>query len=697
MRAFFEPESVVLIGVPRQTGPGAYNNLEMLFRYGYQGQVYVVHPQVTRILGRETFPSVAALPATPELAVISVGRDRVPSVFAQCMEKGIRRVIVISQGFGDADDRGKELQRDLCRMAQENGARLLGPNTMGILNAFKEFSTAFVDIVKDPAPPPLSIVAQSGVLQVGYECFTGRLGKAIDIGNGADVDFVDALEYLETDPQTQVIAIHMEGLLRGREFLRTACRVALKKPIVLLKTGTSAAGAQAALSHTGSLVGEDALLSTAFEKAGLVRVRNMLEMRAVCRAFLQLGRIDGPRLGVLTATGAAGIMAADGCDEHGLQLAPFPEALRGELEDARIAWHRLRNPVDLWPLGMVSGSFRKVFVTALSGFMAGDEVDGVLAISAAMPSPLHHDLNLAEAVREALAHPAKKKPLALWLYGGDQARQAVELEKIPRVACFDTLDEACMGLGGMWRYEILRKNARVGGEEAFASPPGQRAAQAPSAPGKTIVGGEGFELLSRYAIAAAPQTIVREADAAVQAAGEMGYPVVLKIISPQWLHKSDRGGIRLNVASAVQLRDAMRDLNDLFQRETPDGVLEGIQVQKQLHGVELLLGIKRDPQLGPVLVAGMGGIYTEIFRDTARGLVPIAREDARAMLRSLRIYPLLEGVRGQKGVKVDAVVETMLSLSRLAWEMQEILEMDLNPVIAREDGCWAVDCRIVLG
>jgi acetate---CoA ligase (ADP-forming) len=696
MEYFFAPRSVVLIGVSRQSGIGAYNNLEMMERYGYAGRIHVVHPKVPEILGHKTHSSVAALPEVPDLAIISVGRERVLPVFGECAAKGIRRVIVISQGFADADERGKELQQQLVTLARNHGVRVVGPNTMGVLNPFADFSSAFVDITKDLSPPPLAIVVQSGVFQVGYESFTTRVGKAIDVGNGCDVDFVDVLNYLEHDPQTQIIALHLEGMRRGREFLEVAARIARSKPIIVLKTGRSAAGAKAALSHTGSLVGEDALFDLAFAKAGLIRVRSMVELRAVCQAFLHFRTMAGPRLGVVTATGACGIMAADACEDYGLELAAFPEAIRAGLENSHIAWHRLHNPVDIWPLGMVGGSFTTVFQNALSGLLQDDGVDAVLGIVPALSSPLHADLDLLGVFREIQAVNVRHKPTAIWFYADAVTEKSRELAQTPDVACFGSIDEAIMGLAGLHRYQ--RFLARPALPEGFFAAAGAPFAPPPGLPAEgLLVGAEALDLLKPYQIPQVPGALVHDDAAAVAFAEQVGYPLVLKIISPQWLHKSDLGGVRLNVISAEMLRKSYTELVELFQQRTPHGELNGILIQRQIQGTELLMGIKRDQQFGPVLVAGMGGVYTEVFRDVARALVPVTRGDAEEMLRALRIYPILQGVRGQKGVDLSALVDTLLALSSLARDYPQINELDLNPVLATSDGCWCVDCRIVLG
>lgn len=692
MQLFFEPRSVVLIGTSRQTGPGAYNNLEMLLSYGYARHIYLVHPKVPEILGYKTYPKVANLPEIPDLAVISLGRERMVPAVRDCVKHGIKRLVVISQGFADADDRGKELEEEIVRIAREHGARLVGPNTMGIINPFAGFTTAFIDVPRDPNPPPLTMVAQSGAFQVSSACFIDRMGKAIDIGNAADVDAVDVLEYLEHDPQTRLIVMHLEGIKRGRQFLTTASRVARTKPIIVIKTGRSAAGAQAAMSHTGSLVGEDAIVELALAAAGIIRVRTTVELLAVCRAFLHFQPPAGPRLGVVTATGAFGIIAADCCEDYGLELAPFPERLR-KLEEDRVAWHKLHNPVDLWPLGMVTGSFTGVFQRSLTGLLQDEHVDCALGLAPALASPRHADLNIPAAVREVQKHNPRHKPLAILFYGDTPAMQsqAKELANEPDVACFDSMEEAVMGLAGAWRYRQLTQSP----PQDF-NLPGPAASRPVAVPSQGVLVGEGaLKILRAYDFPLVPGVVAAEVAAAEASAQEMGFPVVLKIISPEWLHKSDLGGVVLNIATATEVRQAYQNLVARFRDRTPAGTLSGILVQKQVKGIELLLGLKRDPQFGPVLVAGAGGIYTEVLKDVARALVPVTPEKATGLLQTLKIYPILKGTRGQAGVNISALTETMVKLSRLAVDYPEIQELDLNPVLADPQGCWCVDCRIV--
>ena len=316
MRKFFDPKSVAVIGVPRKTGAGAYNNVEAIINYGYKGHIYPVNPKAEEICGLKSYPSVLEVPQPVDLAVISVGRDRVLPIFEECVQAGIRRVIIVSQGFAEADARGAKLQEQIVSLAREHEVRVLGPNTMGVLNNFRNLNISFGNRSVSEKVPQVSLISQTGMMlwapvRFGYQDW----GKAIDIGNSCDVDFVDALEYFDNDPETRVIVMHMEGIERGEEFLKTTTRITNHKPVIVLKTGRSKAGAKSAVSHTASLVGEDEVFDAVFRRAGIIRVKNGSELRDAVRALLLLQEMEGPRLGIITITGAAGIMSLDACED----------------------------------------------------------------------------------------------------------------------------------------------------------------------------------------------------------------------------------------------------------------------------------------------------------------------------------------------------------------------------------------------
>lgn len=686
MRAFFEPRSVVLIGVPRATGVGAYNGLEMLLRYGYQGRILVVHPEATEILGHRTYPRVAALPEVPELAVIALGRDRVLPVVEECLHQGLRHFVVISQGFADADDRGRELQAELVARVRAAGARLVGPNTMGSLNAFAGFTTAFVDLPRPPHPPPLTLVAQSGALQVGSESFTGPLGQALDLGNAADVGFAEVLEYLETDPRTRVIALHMEGLREGRHFLAVAARVARKKPIVVLKTGRSAAGAEAALSHTGSLVGEDGVYSAAFARAGLLRARDTTDFKDTLQALLKLPPLTGPRLGIATPSGALGIMALDALEACGLEAGPLPEEVRRAVEPLGPYWHRLGNPVDLWPIGMKTGDYLWAARETVLGFLRAPEIDGVLCILPALSSPLHANIVRPREFIEGLELAQYGKPLVLCLYGDGRDRIMAELAEVPGVACYVAVERAVRSLARL--LACHRSLARP--PEDLRLPP---LSADPAGP-RVLLGQEALTFLARRGLPTAPGGLARTPEEAAAVAAELGFPVVLKAVSPALVHKWEAGGVLLGLDSPEAVRRGFKELHARARRATGEEP-QGILVQRQLAGREVLLGLKRDATFEPVVVCGLGGIYTEVFADTAQTLAPVDEAQALELLASLKCWPLLQGVRGEAPVAVDALAGMIAALSRLAVAEPGLAEADLNPVIAAAGGCWAVDARLV--
>ncbi|MCL6621603.1 MAG: acetate--CoA ligase family protein [Syntrophobacterales bacterium] len=686
MRAFFDPRSVLLVGVPRATGVGAYNGLEMLLRYGYRGKIFVVHPEATEILGHPVHRRVADLPEVPELAVISLGRDRVLPAVKECLDRGLKRFVVISQGFGDADERGRELQAELVAQVRAAGARLVGPNTMGSLNSFVGFTTAFVDLSRPAHPPPLTLVAQSGAPQVGSESFTGPLGQALDLGNAADVSFAEVLEYLEGDPLTRVIALHMEGLPEGRRFLQVASRVGRKKPIVVLKTGRSAAGARAALSHTGSLVGEDQVFSAAFARAGVLRARDTTDFKDTLRALVKLPPLQGPRLGIATPSGALGIIALDALEAAGLEAGPLPEAVRRAVEPLGPYWHRLGNPVDLWPIGMKTGDYLLAAKETVQGFLAADEIDGVLCMLPALASPLHANIVRPREFIAELDLPRFGKPLVLCLYGDGRDHVMQELAEVPGVACYVAVERAVRALARLAAWERLRRQP----PEEFPLP-----AAAGAADPRILLGQGALEYLSRQGLPVAPGRLAATPREAVAAARELGFPVVLKAVSPALVHKWEAGAVLLGLTDPEAVEAGWATLWPRAREAAGGQDPQGILVQKQLSGREVLLGIKRDATFGPVVVCGLGGIYTEVLADTAQTLAPVTETQARELLTSLRASALLTGVRGEPGVDLEALARMLAALSRLAVAEPGLAEADLNPVLATPHGCWAVDARLV--
>ena len=695
MHIFLEPASVVMIGASRKTGPGAYNGVEMMLRYGYTGRIYPINPQADEICGLKAFPSLAGVPEVADLAIISVGRDHVIPAFQQCIEAGIRRVIIISQGFSDADSRGHELQTRISLLVRESGVRVLGPNTMGVMNNFRSFSTGFIDLPRPVKVLPVSLIAQTGLIQLASKDFSGNMwGKSLDIGNASDVDFVDAVEYFGADPETRVIVLYMEGFLRGREFMKVASRVSLSKPIIVFKAGRTTAGAGAALSHTGSLVGEDEINDAAFRRAGIIRVKNASELRDAIHSLVQFGDMAGPRVGVLTPSGAGGIMATDASADFGLKMGKLPEGLADKLKKGIPDWVHIGNPVDIWPVGMLGEGYAQAYKKALAELLKSPEIDGVLGFSLTFDSPLHKDIDVAEIVASARQETDNSKPISMWIYGQGTAAVADRLEAISGVACFDSVEQAVQGLSFLYRYQQIRKRV-IPAQRMFSYD--REAAELLLQKGrkqKVLLGEDALNLLSLFGIPAAPGKIARNWREIQIAAEALSYPMVLKLSGEAFLHKSEWGGVVTGIRNKKELRQAWQKMKENVRKRNPKLKI-GFQLQEQAAGKELLLGLKLDPQFGHILACGLGGIYTEVFKDISRELVPVGRSEAEKMLSSLKIYPLLKGVRGEAGVDWEGLRDTLERLSFLAAAIPDIAELDINPLMADASGCRAVDARII--
>lgn len=695
MLKFFHPESVVIIGAPRKSGPGTYNGIETMLRYGFSGRLYPINPKACEICGLKAYPSVSRVPEAADLALISVGRDQVSKAFRECIAAGIRRVIMISQGFADADQHGRDLQREITGIARENGVRVLGPNTMGVLNNFYNFSTGFIDLRIPHHVPPVSLIAQTGLIQVASQNFAYHTwGKAVDIGNACDVDFVDLLEYFENDPETRIIVMHMEGVLRGRKFLEAASRITFSKPIIVLKTGRSRAGAKAALSHTGSLVGEDAVNDAAFDRAGIIRVKNSVEMAVAIRSLLRFGEMAGNRLGIITATGAAGIMATDACEDYGLTLGDLPEGLAQKLKHGIPDWVHAGNPIDIWPMGMIGRNYRETYRLALTELLKSENIDAVLSIIPDFQSPLHPETEVLEAVRKARQEAHCPKPSAMWLYMTTPETEE-QFEKIDGVACFGSVEQAVQGLSCCRRYHQIRRRA-IPSQKVFAYDQGLAEMLIRKGRSeKVLSGNDALRLLATFGIPVVRGITGRSQEEVEKSAATLNYPLVLKLAGKAFLHKSEWGGVTTGIHNPKDLSCALTAMTARVRLRDPQVRIEGYQLQEQACGTELLLGLKHDPNFGQVLVCGQGGIYTEVFRDVSRELVPVGLAEAEKMLSSLRIYPLLKGARGETGVDWKSLLDALERLSFLATEIPDLTELDINPLLADARGCLAADARIL--
>ena len=445
MRLFMEPRSIALVGLTRATGAFGWNVMEHLKGYGYKGKLYPVNPSAEEILGVKCYRSLADIPDEIDLAVILTPSRHGPKLVKECVDRGIRAITIVGQGYADADAEGKRLQAEVLRIAREGGARIVGPNTFGTGNAYHHFNTAFTRIAMHEVPT--GVICQTGLYISGLPYFP-IVGKGIDIGNACDIDFADGLEYFEDDPLVKVIMLYIEGMRNGRRFMEIASRVSKKKPILALKSGRCDDSARAAQSHSGSLAGSDEVYDAAFKQCGVLRVTGENEFQDMTRAFLKLPLMKGRNIGIISITGGGAIMATDACARHGLSLAKLSEDSLKKLKTLAPPWQHLGNPADIWPPSMIAGNpLQTVLATVIETFAADDNVDGLFII---LPGEYHP---LMDPVLDCFKLIDKyDKPAVLWCYSIEIDKVVPLIESRGRIVHYKTMDQAANVLSKLNHY-----------------------------------------------------------------------------------------------------------------------------------------------------------------------------------------------------------------------------------------------------
>jgi len=456
MRLFMEPRSVAVVGATRQSGSDSFNIVQRLTGHGYKGRVYPVNPRASEILGIKAYPTIGDVPEKVDLAVIPVWeRYAVPDLLKQCIDAGIKAVVVVTQGFADGDAEGRKLQDKMLAMARESGTRILGPNSLGVANAFTGLNTSFVP--SDMIKVPIGVICQSGLFFQNLRSLN-PLGKGIDVANGCDVHFCEALEYFEQDPDTKVILLHVEGLKDGKRFVQTASRVSRKKPIIALKTARTETGARAAQSHTGSLAGSVEVMRGALKQSGVVRASDVEEAEDLVKAFVRLPLMKGRRVGILSISGGAGVMQVDACSDYGLKLARLSPETQAGLREHLPAWMDTTNPLDLWPVGVHSGtSLSETAMACLSKVCPDPNVDGVAYTMGTVF--LEEGLRVARSIRELM--DTLDKPVCWWSGTGSRVVHEEELEK-EGVVIFPSGERAIRALGKLNDYwQFLQESCKA--------------------------------------------------------------------------------------------------------------------------------------------------------------------------------------------------------------------------------------------
>ncbi len=704
LHAILAPTGIAVVGASSDPTKRGYKAMVGLIKDGFRGDIYPVNPKADMILGIKAWPSIAAIPGSPELALICTPAASVPGLIAECGRRGIKGAVILASGFAEIGGEGAELEREMMAKAEAHGVRIIGPNTSGVFNLHHRLNLLALDNVK---PGDVGIVSQSGnmLLSLALEAqYNGQVGFSTYVGPGnqSDIGFDDYLRYLGEDEHTRVATLYVEGFRDGRKFLEVARDVTAMKPVVVYKSGSTEAGQKAASSHTGALAGSYAMTVDLLRQAGVSVVQHSDEILPVAEGLGLLQKARGKRVAVISDGGGQATIASDRLAEAELELAELSEETRQKLRDVLFPQASTVNPVD------VAGSTDanpSLLATCMEIVAADDNVDSVFLVGMFggysirfAESLLGDEMRGAEAMVDL--SKATDKPLVIYsLYTPIKPPALRRLHEagLPIYASIEQAVRVLAALGERGEYLALsRQHPR---ESAIAPKPElsdmfQRA----RAEGRDLFEYEAKRLLREHGIDV-PQELVVRSDAELgEAAATFGdTPLAMKVVSKDILHKSDAGGVKLNLVGEAALRRAREEILAACRAYDARAEIEGVLVTPMARkGTEVIVGVIRDPIFGPVLMFGLGGIFVEILEDVAFRAIPLSRHDARSMVEQIKARRILEGARGEPAVDKEALVELLLTVSRIADAYPELSELDLNPVIVNADGYAVVDARVIV-
>jgi len=711
LELLFRPRSVAVIGASRERGTLGAEIFHNLISHGFQGPVYPVNSRSAVVQSVKAYPTIGDVPQAVDLAVVVVPSAMAVGVVEECGRAGVRAAIVISAGFKETGGEGAARERELLACARRYDMRLVGPNCLGVLNTEP---AVHLDATFSPTFPPAGRVAfssQSGALGLAILEYAAALhigiSQFVSVGNKADVSGNDLLEFWEQDPGTDLILLYLESFGNPQRFTQIARRVGRRKPIVAVKSGRTGAGVRAAASHTGSLAGSDAAVDALLLQSGVIRTDTIEELFDVAMLLANQPVPRGARVGIVTNAGGPGIMASDACESHGLEIATLSEATVVALRAFLPREASTRNPVD-----MIASASADSFEKAVR-LVAGDPgIDALLAIY--VPPIVTRPLDVAQAIvrgtaaaaADAASRGEPAKPVLTCFMGSHGVPEGLRSLHEGQIPSFAFPESAAIALSrvvryGRWRAEPEGTVRRFDDVDRDRAAIALRAAAArPAAGGMVWLSPpEASELLAAYGLPTPTSHVARDEQGAVTHAREIGFPVVLKLVSGTITHKSDVGGVALDLRNESEVRDAYRGIaRKLADRGWSDR-MEGVLVQPMLRdGIEAIIGMTQDPSFGPVVMFGLGGVYVELLKDVAFRVHPLTDRDARHLVRAVRGFPLLEGWRGAPAGDVPSLEEALLRVSQLAGDHPEIVEMDLNPinVLAPGKGCVVVDARVAI-
>lgn len=690
---FFKPSSIAVIGASASPDKVGFAVLSNIVNGGYEGRIIPVNPKAGEIIGVKCYKDLSDYNDKIDLSVIAVPTQSVKAAVTSSISAGAKAVVVITAGFKEVDAEGAKLEKEIAGICKSRGVRMLGPNVLGLINTYHNLNATFARNI--PKRGNISVISQSGAICAAIlDWAVARslgLAKLISIGNKADINEIDLLEALAEDDETSVIVGYLENIVDGKEFIRTAEKVTSKKPVIIFKAGTTTAGVKAASSHTGSLAGTDVAYGAAFRRSGIIRADTFQQLFDFATALSMQPLPKGKSVAIVTNAGGPGIICADAVENAGLKVAQLDTASATALKKKLPEAASIGNPIDV--LGDADPERYNVAVKAA---MASDSVDAVITLLT--PQLMTKPMETAKIISGC---SDGKKPLLACFMGGKDVlpgREELVLRNLPD---YSSPERAVDALKAMYDYSLWRnREPRVLARFTVNKRRVERILGIYQRMGRVQMGeADSKKILKAYGFTVPKGELCTSADQAAELADFVGCPVAMKIVSRDIIHKSDVGGVMINLQNSEAVRDAYEMMMLRVGRRMPEARLEGVYLEQMApKGREVILGMTRDAQFGPMMMFGLGGIFVEVMKDVAFHLGPVTKEEALKMLESTRSYEFLKGVRGQAAVDIEAIAAGLQFISQLAADFPQIVEMDINPFIVGTVGnrSFAADARITL-
>lgn len=691
MLEMFNAESVAVIGASGTKGKIGYDVMKSLLNY-YEGKIVPINPKGGTVLGLRAYKSIKDH-GPVDLVVIVIPAHLIPATVEECGEIGIKNVVVISAGFKEVDTEGARLENQLVEICKKYQIKLVGPNCLGIMDTYNDLNASFSSDIAHKGK--ISFMTQSGAIMAAILDYADKknigFSRIVSLGNKAMINENDCIKDFMEDENTEVITAYLEGIVDGQGFI-DACRAASqKKPVLVIKSGTTSKGSEAVSSHTGTIAGSDSAYEAAFSQCGIIRVNSLDEMMDYSSAMALSPLPKGKRIAIITNAGGPAIMTTDVAIKVGLELSELTTETQEKLNEGLPDTASIKNPVDI-----LGDATPERYAFTLETVLEDPNVDGVIY----MVTP--QSVTDPEGIAQVAVEHAKnaEKPILTSFFGGTRFEGAEKLLAKEQIPNYLYPKRAVKSMKKLYDYTIIKEQKYPKSPEFDADKNlVQNIIENAREQGKNTLGLESLDILKAYGIPTVGTAMTTTIEETTKAAEEIGYPLVMKIISPQISHKSDVGGIKLNLNNAQDVRAAYEDMMENIPKKEPEADLEGVQLQKMLSGgTEVIIGMIQDPTFGSMLMFGLGGIYVEVLEDVEFAIAPVNESEAKDMVKKIKTHELLEGTRGDKPKDIDSIVDIILRISQLVCDFPEINEFEINPLMVFDegDGALAVDMRAIL-